>query len=328
VSRFDFPGGKKFAFTVLDDTDVATVANVRPLYDLFHSLGFRTTKTVWPVGCPEGSRDFSSSETLDDPGYVDFVADLQRRGFEITWHGATMESSPRERTLRALERFHEVFGAYPRIHVNHSHNQENLYWGARRLDSAVLRMLVAGALGRGEDYSSGDNPASPYWWGDQATKHFTYSRNLTTNDINTAKFNPSMPYHDPARPLVPWWFSASDAEDVYEFNALIHPRNQEQLEREGGFCIVATHGGKEFVRDGVVNRTTVDRLTELSKRPGWFPTVGELLDWLRARRERAGGAKTLPAGEWRRMQWKWAWDLASRRIARRMNGQRSRPYQA
>ena len=52
--RFEFPQGKRFAFTIVDDTDVATVANVKPLYDLLHELGFRTTKTVWPLGCPEG----------------------------------------------------------------------------------------------------------------------------------------------------------------------------------------------------------------------------------------------------------------------------------
>src|SRR6185436_5946929 len=51
-----FPGGARFAFTVMDDTDVATVENIRPIYRLFESLGMRTTKTVWPVACPEGSR--------------------------------------------------------------------------------------------------------------------------------------------------------------------------------------------------------------------------------------------------------------------------------
>jgi hypothetical protein len=326
VRRFAFPNGKKFAFTVLDDTDVATVANVRPLYDLFHTLGFRTTKTVWPMPCPEGSRDFSTSQTLADEDYAAFIVDLQRRGFEITWHGATMESSRRERTLAALDRFRALLGAYPRIHVNHSHNQENIYWGARRLDSAPLRWMVTRALGRGGDYSAGDNPASPFWWGDMAREHFMYSRNLTTNDINTAAFNPSMPYRDPARPLVPWWFSASDAEGAREFNDLIHPDNQERLERAGGFCIVATHCGKEFVQNGVVNPITVERLTALSRRNGWFPTTGELLDWLRTQRESVPGSTgLLPSWEWRRMQWRWAWDLATRKVIRRINGKRSQP---
>ena len=62
-----FPDGRQFAFTIIDDTDVATVENVAPMYALLERLGMRTTKTVWPVGCPEGSADFGSSETMEDP---------------------------------------------------------------------------------------------------------------------------------------------------------------------------------------------------------------------------------------------------------------------
>jgi hypothetical protein len=311
-----FPGGKRFAFTVVDDTDVATLANVKPLYDMLYELGFRTTKTVWPVNCPEGSANFSSSETLEDESYRDFVLELQRRGFEITWHGATMETSPRERTLVALERYHDLFGTYPRIHVNHADNRENIYWGSGRVDSKILRMLFGKFASRPAEYFSGHVQGSPHWWGDRCTQHCEYARNLTTNDIDTTKFNPSMPYRDPARPLVPWWFSSSDANSITEFNALIHPRHQERLEQDGGVCIIATHFGKGFVHDGVVDPVTRERLTELAQRSGWFPTTGELLDWLRTRRETAASDDgTLPRTEWLRMQWQWALDLGVRKIA-------------
>ena len=315
LRRFEFPNGKQFAFTVVDDTDVATVANVKPVYDLLHELGFRTTKTVWPLPCPEGSPDFSSSQTLEDPEYRAFTIDLQRRGFELTWHGATMETSDRTRTIAALERFSEVFGEYPRIHLNHALNRENVYWGTSRLDSRMLRTLVGRLARWPADYFTGHVEGSPFWWGDLCEKHVTYGRNLTTNDINTAEFNPSMPYRDPARSLIPWWFSASDAEGVDEFNELIHPRRQERLAREGGICIVATHFGKDFVRDGVVNSVTRARLEELSQRPGWFPTTGELLDWLRARRmAEPGSTGILPKREWRSMQWRFVVDLGFRKL--------------
>src|SRR2546422_10422997 len=98
-----FPKGARFAFTVIDDTDVATVDNVRPIYRLLEALGMRTTKTVWPVRCEEGSRDFSLSETMDDARYSDFVVDLHARGFEMALHGATMERSTRDGTVRAVE---------------------------------------------------------------------------------------------------------------------------------------------------------------------------------------------------------------------------------
>jgi hypothetical protein len=315
----DYPGGKRFAFSIIDDTDVATVENVRPIYDLFARLGLRTTKTIWPVGCPEGSRNFSSSQTLDDPAYLAWVQELRRQGFEITWHGATMESSRRERTLEALARFNRLFGEYPRIHANHSYNRDNVYWGGERIDQPLLRALYRRFHGAPDPDSFGHRPATDYFWGDHCARHIQYARNLTFNEINLARVNPSMPYHDPRRPLVRWWFSASDAEDCGEFNALLSSANQERLEREGGFCIVATHLGKGFVRNGEVHPGTRERLEELARRPGWFPTVGELLDYLRV----GSAGRQLPRMEWQAMQWRWARDLAARRWRAR-NGSRAK----
>jgi hypothetical protein len=306
-----FPGGARFAFTVIDDTDVATVENVQPIYRLLESLGMRTTKTVWPVPCEEGSRNFSLSETMDDPHYRDFVVDLHARGFEIAFHCATMETSTRQRTARALERFRRAFGAPPRVHANHAFNRENLYWGAGRVDYTAFRLLYRFVFGQASDFYQGHRPGSPFWWGDLCLEQIEYVRNLTFSEINVLRVNPSMPYHDPTRPCVRWWFSAADAEDVDEFNDLLRTENQQRLEAEGGVCIVATHFGKRFGRDGRPHPETQRLLQLLAARNGWFPPVGELLDWLRARRESDG----LPAREWRRMQWRWARDLVMRRLA-------------
>jgi hypothetical protein len=46
----EWPNGKRFAFTIVDDTDDATVQKVRPVYDFLLELGIRSTKTVWPFG--------------------------------------------------------------------------------------------------------------------------------------------------------------------------------------------------------------------------------------------------------------------------------------
>ena len=54
--RFEFPGNKRFAFTIIDDTDDGTVANLTPVYRLLEELGMGATKTVWPMPCPEGGR--------------------------------------------------------------------------------------------------------------------------------------------------------------------------------------------------------------------------------------------------------------------------------
>lgn len=304
-----FPGGARFAFTIIDDTDVSTRANTEPFYDLLHELGLRATKTVWPLACPEGSPNFSLSETLEDPGYADFIRKLQDQGFEITWHGATMESSRRERTIRGLEAFRTEVGHFPAIHVNHAHNRENLYWGAARVDSPFIRLLLNRTRGMRDGVFQGHDPDSEFWWGDHARRHIRYARNLTFTGINTLRHNPSMPYHDAARPLVARWFSASDAEDVEEFNRLLAQENQDRLETEGGACIVATHVGKGFAEEGRVHPETRRLLEALAARPGWFPTVGELLDWL----ARGNPSGTIPRAEWRGMQWRWALDLVARK---------------
>ena len=315
VSALVFPGEKRFAFTILDDTDVATVENTRPLYRLLEQLGMRATKTVWPLGCPEGSRDFSSSQTMEDPEYLAYVLDLRRRGFEITWHCATMESSPRERTVAGIERFRSILGSYPRIHANHATNHENIYWGVKRVDEPLLKFLLRLAS---VPVSLGHVENSPYWWGDLCRQHISYGRNLTFNSLNLAAINPSMPYHDPQRPLVRRWFSASDGEDVDAFNELLCSEQQERLERESGFSIVATHFGKEFVQNARVHPQTELRLRELARRPGWFPTVSELLDWLLERHE----GDMLPRREWRFMQWRWAVDLGLRKWKRCIRNRR------
>jgi hypothetical protein len=309
-----FPNERRFAFTIMDDTDVATVANVGPIYRLLADLGMRTTKTVWPVDCPEGSKNYSSSSTLEDPEYLEFVLDLERAGFEIGYHGATMESSRRERVVQAIDKFLKVFRTPPRVYANHGYNRENLYWGTDRIDCALLKRLYQRLSGQSFDHYQGHRPGSPWWWGDIAAMHISYMRNLTFDEIDLRQVNPTMPYRDPQRNLVPWWFSASDAEDVTAFNSLLRAENQDRLERHGGICIVATHLAKGFVANRAVVPETERLLRRLAGRPGWFVPVGTLLDWLIEH----GVSGPLPESEWRRMQWKWFVDVVVRQLRLRL----------
>jgi hypothetical protein len=302
--RYQFPDGKRFAFTIIDDTDVATVENVTPIYRLLEGLGMRTTKTVWPLACPEGSPNFSSSQTMEDPDYRDFVLDLQRRGFEIASHGATMESSDRARTERGLEEMRQAFGTYPRVYVNHANNLENLYWGVDRVDGPLVRAAYRLTLA-GPKRFLGHVDGSVHWWGDLARRHIQYVRNLTFESLDVSRVNPTLPYHDPARPIVNWWFSAADAEDCDAFNRILRPAAQDALERHGGVAIVATHLGKGFVERGRVNQLTVGLLEAMAGRRGWFVPVGQLLDWLRE----SGCGGPIPPAEWAAMQRRWMRDL-------------------
>ena len=209
--------------------------------------------------------------------------------------------------------FAATFGQYPVVHANHDANRENLYWGTARVDLPLIRAIYRLTL-RCPDEFDGHVVGSPFWWGDLAQSHVRYVRNLTFESLNVGKINPTLPYRDPRRPLVNWWFSAADAEHCDAFNHLLRSSAQDALEREGGIAIVATHFSKGFVTAGRLNPDTQRLLEEMSRRPGWFVPVGELLDWLRGQ----GVAGQVPAAEWSRMQWRWLWDLIRRAVADRL----------
>jgi hypothetical protein len=277
-----FPDGRRFAFTILDDTDDSTVANAKPVYDLLYELGFRTTKTVWMEPCPEGSRLFFAAETMADPAYRAWVHEVAERGFELAWHGATMESSRRDRTERALAAFEREFGRAPRVHANHGQNRENLYWGARRYHHPLWRTVARIGYAFGGPVFEGENPASPYYWGDLGRRSVRYVRNLTFTELNLLAADPDTPYRLPDTPEVAYWFSTADAPDATAFRRLVTRARLDRLRDEGGVCILSTHLGKGYATGGRVDPDVAATLRHLAAQPGWFVPVSEVLDHLLA----------------------------------------------
>ena len=106
------------------------------------------------------------------------------------------------------------------------------------------------------------------------------------------------------------WFSATDAEDVSAFTRRISDSKLDQLENEGGVCIIATHFAKGFSHSGQLVESFQETVRNLAAREGWFVTVSELLDWLREFR----GSDDLPSAEWRKMQWTWFRDVLARKL--------------
>lgn len=309
-----FPEGKRFAFSILDDTDDSTVDNSRPVYDLLHELGLRTTKTVWTAACPEGSRLFFAGQTLQNPAYLEFVHQLRERGFEIAWHCATMEGSKRPRTVEALEFFRREFGAYPRLHCNHGQNRENLYWGAKRYRNPLFRQLVRLAS-RTADWFSGEDEDSPYFWGDLCRKHFRYVRNFTFPELNACHFDRYMPYHLDDRPYVNYWFSTTDVPDIRRFNELLTPARLDRLAEENGVCILSTHLGKGYAQDGRVNRDARTTLEHLARLDGWFAPVSDILDHLL---EHRSNGRITRLGQLS-LEWRHLREHIRERLARRRN---------
>ncbi len=273
-----WPDGKKFAFTVFDDTDNDVIDNVQPVYKLLSQCNMRTSKSVW-VYPP---RDSFQGLGLLDSRYLEFVRTLANEGFEICLHGVGSGKFDRTEIKGGIEFFRDCLGFYPNVHANHASNPDNLYWGSKRFVAplAFLYRVVRSMAGK-PVISLGDEEMSPCFWGDVANGRIKYVRNFTFNDINTLRADPTTPYIDKRKPYVNYWFSSADGHSVKEFTDLIHPTNVDRLEADGGLCIVYTHFASGFVNDeGQVDTQFADRIKYLSERPGWFVPVSEALDWI------------------------------------------------
>ena len=47
MKKIKWPHNKKFAFTIVDDTDGAFLENIQPVYDCLSANSIKTTKTIW-----------------------------------------------------------------------------------------------------------------------------------------------------------------------------------------------------------------------------------------------------------------------------------------
>ena len=299
--KMKFPDNKKFAFSIFDDTDKATIMNTKPIYDLLKRLKIYTTKSVFVFSNKNPIHEANRGDSLENPNYLSFVLGLKDRGFEIAFHGAKGGNSKREEIIEAIEKFKELTGHYPKTYANHLSNKENLYWGAERLNSYFLKILYKLATFRRERNFLGHTSASEYFWGDIIQKYITYTRNFVFKDIDTLKINPSMPYHDPQKSYINFWFSSCDGHDVNAFNKLINPENIDKLEQENGVCIVYTHFAKGFAKNGKVDETTVKLLTNLSQKNGWFAPVSDILDFLKKEKK----SYNIPYWERIKMEYRW-----------------------
>lgn len=298
--RIAWPEGKAFAFTVFDDTDTGTMANLPPVYDFLRDCGFRTTKSVWPI---PGTREPSllGGTTCGDKTYLDWVLGLREQGFEIGYHNATYHSSPRDDTARALDSFAELFGHYPRAMANHTRCQEGIYWGSERLNGLHRVIYDVLTLGRQRGYFRGHVRGDRFFWGDLCRERVRYVRNFTFANMNTLKVCPYMPYHDPQREFVNFWYASSEGCTVVPFNRTIAEANQDRLEEEGGACIMYAHFAMGFYADGTLEPRFRRLMERLSRKNGWFVPVSRLLDYLIERK----GAHVLTDGERRTLERRW-----------------------
>lgn len=298
-----FPEGKKFAFTIIDDTDNATFENIGEVYDFFERLGLRTTKTVWVLPTNDTTEWANRGECLSDSVYREFILNLRDKGFEIALHGVRGGNSTRPEIIAALEEYREIIGTYPNIHINHAHNRDNLYWGSDKLSNPLFQTLYQKLFAK-YDFT-GHDPESENFWGDIAQEHINYVVNYSFFDINVLKVNPSMPYRDPDKPYVNEWFHTADGGSLASFNELISKENVDRLEAEGGVCLVYTHLAREFYLNGSLDSTFQSQMTYLAAKDGWFVPASQILEFLD---ERHKSRRTLSYREKVRLDLIWLYE--------------------
>ena len=185
--------------------------------------------------------------------------------------------------------------------ANHTGLRECIYWGDNRLTG--LRKTLYNVLTRWHNVGRFDGhvQGSPRFWGDICLQKVKYVRNFTFTNLNTLNACPLMPYHDPLRPFVRYWFSSTDGHDLPAFCRCISEVNQDRLEAEGGACIMYTHFGKQFCRDGQIAPEFRRLIERLSRKNGWFVPTSTLLDHLLERNRQ----HVLSDSERSTLEWCW-----------------------
>jgi hypothetical protein len=173
-----------------------------------------------------------------------------------------------------------MFGHYPTSLTNHAYNAESIYWGEARLSGlhALAYSILTWFRNRG--YFRGHVRSDSLFWGDVCKQKVKYVRNFCFDEINTLKVCPYMPYHDPERPFVNYWFSASEGAEIESFNQMLSPERQDRLEEEGGACLMYTHFASGFVQNKELDRQFIEQMERLAKKDGWFVPVSTLLDFI------------------------------------------------
>ena len=296
-----WPEDRRFAFTIFDDPDGQSFETTRLVYSSLADLGFRTTIGTWPLDARRETN--SDGETCANPEYRAFLQALQQRGFEIGFHLAAPLNSTRAETVEALDLFKQYFGHYPDSMANH-YNADAIYWGPARISGWRRTIYNLATRGRTRSLYFGHVEGHPSFWGDICRDRIRYCRNFVYTNINSLRMNPWMPYVDPERPFVRYWYSSSEGDKAPAFLKTLQDANQDRLEAEGGACIMYTHFGHGFVRDGKLIPEFRRTMERLANKNGWFVPVTTLLDFLADE----NGITTLTPAIRRRIETRWLWE--------------------
>ena len=286
MHHISWPEGRAFAFTIFDDPDSQTFEAGKEIYTFLKDCGFRTTKGVWPSGAVRTPSDHGIT-CGSNPQYVSWLQELQAGGFEIALHNVTSHTSYREEVQQGLDHFAAYFGHHPRSMANHYFCEDALYWGEERVTGFNRLLYNALTLARNRNISHGHEKGHPCFWGDLCKERIRYVRNFVFASLNTLKACPLMPYHDPLRPCVNYWFASTEGSNVDTFVDQVTERNVDLLEQEAGACIMYVHFGHRFFLHEAIEPRFRHTMERLARRNGWFVPVSTLLDFLLSQKSNA-----------------------------------------
>jgi hypothetical protein len=279
------PGGKNFTFTFTDDPDKNNINDKKIVYDFLIEQGIRSTVLVYVKKATKTNmmpivpiKNYRYGDTLEKEEYREYIKYLQSIGFEIGTHTISAGADYREETLAGYEYFKEVLGQYPKQVIMHSHNLDNLYWGKYIFSNSIVQWILG--LFVKVPYG-GHIEGNPYFWGDFAQKNVKYVRLWGTTELNTLAYNPNMPYHDPDKKYVNYFYSFSDGYNHEVLMEMLTDENIKEFKEQRGLSIVYTHFAAEFVRDSVLSPGFQEQLIKIaSDTTGWFAPASEVLDRL------------------------------------------------
>jgi len=278
TKKMKFPHNKKFAFTIIDDADDGFLENIKPVYEFLYSLGFLTTKTVWVA--PVRDIESTKGDSLERKEYLEYIKILKSRGFEIALHNIGSGIFNRIDILEGIEKFKNLLGEYPKIHINHSYNPDNIYSGEKRF-ARLLRPVVKKIYPQYVGKFSGEIPSSQFFWGDKHKQMIKFARNYEFDTLNIFKKIPELPYKD--KEFIQYsnyWFASTFAPNQWIFNHIVNENSIDKLEKDGGVGIVYTHFGYYMYGNGQIDEPFMRKMKYLSKKDGWFVPVSELLEFL------------------------------------------------
>lgn len=265
-----------FAFIIVDDTDCAILPDIAEVYSLLAKNGIRSTKTVWSFPPKDEPKNYGGS--LSDLDYSEWINNLSEKGFEIGLHNVGSGSFKRREIKQGLNRFHQVLGYNPKIHVNHSYNPDNIYSGDKRFGKffqVLIRIIYPNYKG-----FDGENPRSAHFWGDLHKKYIKYSRNIELPSLDISKYFNQLPFiYKNKKKYSNYWYPVTFAPNPWMWNRLVNKKSIDKLEKNRGIAIVYTHFGYYHLESNEMDAKFVESINYIGKKNAWCVTISEFLDY-------------------------------------------------